>query len=63
MRIEVHKFRNESQDVVMETMQDMFEGLKKELTEYIDKSLPWGTGQGLVFHVFLKIFFKFLYQF
>lgn len=56
MRFEVHKFQNESNEEMMKTMQALFEGMKTELTEYIDNTLPWGTGQGLAIHVFFNLF-------
>ncbi|XP_078334725.1 uncharacterized protein LOC111119580 isoform X2 [Crassostrea virginica] len=46
IRFEVHTFQNESNEEMMKTMQALFEGMKTELTEYIDNTLPWGTGQG-----------------
>ena len=39
-------------DIMMEAMQDMFEDVKTELTEYINKTFSQRIYQGLVYHIF-----------
>ena len=50
-------------NIMMEAMQLMFEDVKTELTEYINKTFSQRIDQGLVYHIFFHLPFIIIYNF